>query len=82
MNRFKLFSLGLLFILTSCNNNLYKAIQELKNLPPKDYSYAIEPHFLEDKEAIELKVKELYFAEEVRIGLFKFHSMTKRIKTK
>lgn len=66
--------------LFSCNQKLYKALNELKNMPSPDYSYVIEPKFTESQESTELRLKELFFAEEAKIGTFKIHGYDKETK--
>ncbi|NAY93485.1 hypothetical protein GTQ34_16355 [Muricauda sp. JGD-17] len=81
MKLFKLTFLGILFLtLISCNQKLYKAIEELKNMPPPDYSYVIEPEFNESKESAEFKLKELFSAEESKIGTYQVHGYDKETK--
>lgn len=46
---------------------------ELQNMPAPDYSYIIQPTFKADKESLEFQVKELYSAEEVKIGGIGIH---------
>jgi len=55
-------------IFSSCSNKINKALTELQNMPAPDYSYIIQPTFKTDKEALEMEVKELFSAEEVKIG--------------
>lgn len=81
MKIFKLTFLSILFLtLISCNQKLYKALNELKNMPPPDYSYVIEPKFNESKESAEFKLKELFSAEESKIGIFHIHGYDKETK--
>lgn len=70
----------LILALISCNQRLYKALNELKNQPPADYSYVIEPKFNESKESAEFKLKELFSAEESRIGTYHIHQYDKETK--
>lgn len=66
--------------LFACNKKLYRAVQELKNMPPPDYSYVIEPEFNETKELLEEKTKNIFNAEEVRIGAVGFHKYDNETK--
>ncbi len=70
----------IILTLFSCNQKLYKALNELKNLPPADYSYVIEPMFTESQEVAEFKVNELFSAEECKIGTYHIHSYDKETK--
>ena len=81
MKGIKLTFLSMAFLtLFSCNQRLYKALNELKNMPPPDYSYVIEPEFNESKESAEFKLKELFSAEESKIGTFQTHGYDKETK--
>ncbi len=79
INKFTFLSI-LFLTLTSCNQKVYKALNELKNLPPPDYSYVIEPKFNESKKSAEHKLKELFSAEESKIGTYHIHGYDKETK--
>lgn len=65
-------------VLSSCAAMRYKkAIEELQNMPPSDYSYIVQPEFQMSKEASEEKLKELYNAEELKIGASGTHTYDK-----
>ena len=72
----------LLFVplFTSCNNSVRKAFEELQNMPATDYSYIIQPEYKSSKELTESKIKELFSADEVRVGASGFHSYDKTTK--
>jgi hypothetical protein len=59
--------------LVACGNPHYKLLTDLENMPKPDYSYVVQPVFLESAEAIESKVKALYSAEEVRFSISRYH---------
>jgi len=81
MKKIKLTFLSIIILtLFSCNQKVYKALNELKNMPPADYSYVIEPKFTESKESAEFKVKELFSAEESKIGTYHIHGYDKETK--
>lgn len=67
-------------ILCSCSNKINKALTELQNMPAPDYSYIIQPTFRTEKESLEFKLKELYSAEEVKIGGVGTHGYDKDTK--
>jgi len=69
-----------ILILCSCNNKITKALTELQNMPAPDYSYIIQPTFKTDKESLEFQIKELYSAEEVKIGGIGTHGYEKDTK--
>ena len=69
-------------LLSSCTTMSYKkAIEELQNMPPADYSYIIQPEFELSKEASDEKFKELYNAEEFKIGASGTHTYDKETKS-
>lgn len=81
MKKIRLTLVSIVILTTfSCNQKLYKTLNELKNLPSPDYSYVIEPKFTESQESAELKLKELFSAEETKIGTFKIHGYEKDTK--
>ncbi|SFD41521.1 hypothetical protein [Algibacter pectinivorans] len=81
MKNIKLTFLSIIILtLFSCNQKVYKALNELKNMPPADYSYVIEPKFNESKESAEFKVIELFSAEESKIGTYHIHQYDKETK--
>lgn len=67
----------IILALFSCNRKIYNA---LRDLPAADYSYVIDPKFNESKESAEFKFKELFSAEEARIGTFHIHGYDKETK--
>ena len=81
MEKIKLTFLSIIVLTSfSCNQKVYKALNELKNMPPADYSYVIEPKFTDSQKSAEFKVKELFSAEECKIGTFQFHEYDKETK--
>ena len=69
------------FALISCTTMSYrKAINELQNLPPADYSYILEPNFRLSKEALEEKLIEFYDAEEAKVGASGNHGYSRETK--
>ncbi len=68
------------FMLCSCSNKINKAFTELKNRSTPDYSYIVQPSFKMSKESLEFRIKELYSAEEVKIGAVGFHGYDKDTK--
>ncbi|AWX44482.1 hypothetical protein HME9304_01484 [Flagellimonas maritima] len=81
MKKIKLTFLSIIIItLFSCNQKVYKALNELKNMPLADYSYVIEPKYTESQESAEFKVKELFSAEESKIGTYHIHGYDKETK--
>lgn len=67
-------------VLSSCTTSYKKAIEELQNMPPADYSYIVQPEFQLSKEASEEKFKEFYNAEELKIGASGTHTYDKETK--
>ena len=65
----------------SCTTMSYKkAVEELKNMPPPDYSFVIQPEFETTKENLESKLLEIYSGEEFKIsaiGTYKYDTKTK-----
>lgn len=59
---------------------MYKALKELENRPPPDYSYVVQPEFEIDKTAIEAKIMESFLADEVFVGAVGFHEHHKKTK--
>lgn len=57
-----------------------RALTEIQNMPPPDYSYVVQPEYSFDKESLEFKLKELYSAEEVKVGAVGIHSYDKETK--
>jgi len=49
-------------------------------MPPADYSYIVQPEFKLSKEASEEKYREIYNAEELKIGASGTHSYDKETK--
>jgi hypothetical protein len=81
MNRIKfVFGILSLVLLISCSNSISKALAEVQNLPAPDYSYIVQPEYKSDKESVELKIKELYSAEEAKIGASGTHGYDKETK--
>jgi len=66
---------------TFCTSMSYKKVlEELQNMPPADYSYIIQPDFKLSKESSEEKFRELYNAEELKIGASGIHTYHKETK--
>ena len=58
-----------LLLFTNCTNmgtaKMMKELAELKNI---DFSWVVQPEFMDSKEILEHQIQELYFAEKVVIG--------------
>ena len=69
--RSKEYKYNLLFVLVflfGCTQmKMAKLVKEMENNPP-DFSFIVQPEYKTSKEALEVKVKELFIAEEVKIG--------------
>ncbi|HZV68542.1 MAG TPA: hypothetical protein VFG10_03330 [Saprospiraceae bacterium] len=64
-----LFLLLTMLLFSNCTHvrmaKMVKEMEELKNL---DFSWIVQPEFIESKEIVEHRIQELYFAEKVVIG--------------
>lgn len=52
----------------------------MKDMPPPDYSYVVQPEYNETQEILESKTKLLFNAEEVKIGASGFHKYDPKTK--
>lgn len=62
-------------IMISCGNPFNKVMKPMEGIrtPKADYSYAVEPEIRSSKEELELRIKGLYKAEEVRLSVATYH---------
>lgn len=71
----------ILIAFISCNKSYNNALKQIKEKPPADYSYVVHPVFKETKDIAQSKTKNLFNADEVKIGAVGFHKYDPQTKT-